>query len=116
MMLVAVKLLVSAALIVLISEVAKLNATLGGLIKSLPLVSLIALVWLYVETQDTARIAELSISTFWFVLPTLPMFLVLPWLLKRGMAFFPALGLAVLVMLAGYVLTAALLRRAGVLL
>ena len=109
-----VKLLVSAALIVAVTEVAKVNTTLGGLIKSLPLVSLIAMIWLYAETRDTARIAALSISTFWFVLPTLPLFVVLPVLLKRGWAFFPSLALSVAVMLVCYIVTMQLLRRYGV--
>lgn len=109
-----IKLFVSAAIIVLVTEVAKVNATLGGLIKSLPLISLIALIWLYVETQDTVRISALSISTFWFVLPTLPMFIVLPALLKNGVQFWAALAISVAVMLVCYVITMALLRRFGV--
>ena len=109
-----IKLLVSAGIIVVVTEVAKVNATLGGLIKSLPLISLIALIWIYAETQDTAKISDLSISTFWFVLPTLPMFLVLPALLKQHMPFWPALGVSVAVMLVCYVVTMLLLRRFGV--
>lgn len=109
-----VKLLVSAAIIVAVTEVAKVNATLGGLIKSLPLVSLIALIWIYVETQDTAKISALSISTFWFVLPTLPMFLVLPALLKQNLSFWVSLGLSVVVMLLCYGFTMLVLRRFGV--
>jgi hypothetical protein len=112
----AVKLLLSAAIIVAVSETAKFNATLGGLIKSLPLVSLLALLWLYAETGDTARISALSISTFWFVLPTLPMFLVLPALLQRQVPFYAALAVSVLVMLLCYVLTIAALRRFGIVL
>lgn len=111
-----VKLLIAAALIVAVTEVAKVNATLGGLIKSLPLVSLIAMIWLYAETHDTEKIAALSISTFWFVLPTLPLFVVLPALLKRGLGFAPSLVIAVAVMLVCYVLTVQLLRRYGVVL
>lgn len=108
------KLFLSAAIIVAVTEVAKANATLGGLIKSLPLVSLLALIWLYAETGDTARISALSISTFWFVLPTLPLFLVLPALLKRGLAFYPALGVSLAVMLLCYGVTVAVLRRFGI--
>ncbi len=109
-----IKLLVSAAIIVTVTEVAKVNATLGGLIKSLPLISLIALIWVYAETQDTAKISTLSLSTFWFVLPTLPMFLVLPALLKQNLPFWPSLGISVVVMLACYGITMLLLRRFGV--
>ena len=113
-MLYLIKLLISAAIIVAVTEVAKVNATLGGLIKSLPLVSLIALIWVYVETRDTQTIAQLSTSTFWFVLPTLPMFLVLPALLNRGFSFWLSLVVAIIVMLLCYGLTMLLLRRYGV--
>ena len=113
-MLYVIKLLISAAIIVAVTEVAKVNATLGGLIKSLPLVSLIALIWVYAETRDTQTIVQLSTSTFWFVLPTLPMFLVLPALLKRGLAFWPSLLAAVVVMLLCYGFTMLLLRRYGI--
>lgn len=113
-MLYVIKLLLSAAIIVAVTEVAKVNATLGGLIKSLPLVSLIALIWVYAETRDTQTIAQLSTSTFWFVLPTLPMFLVLPALLQRGFGFWPSLLAAVAVMLLCYGLTMLALRRYGV--
>lgn len=115
-MLYLIKLLISAAIIVAVTEVAKANATLGGLIKSLPLVSLVALIWVYTETRDTQIVAQLSTSTFWFVLPTLPMFLVLPALLSRGYSFWPALLVALTVMLLCYGLTMLLLRRAGVVL
>jgi len=94
------KLMLSAGIIVIVSEVAKVNAGLGALIKSLPLISILAMIWLYVDTQDTGRIAELSVSTFWLVLPTLPMFLVLPALLKSGMGFYASLGISIGVMLA----------------
>lgn len=113
-MLYVIKLLISAAIIVAVTEVAKANATLGGLIKSLPLVSLVALIWVYVETRDTQTIAQLSSSTFWFVLPTLPMFLVLPALLNRGYSFWLSLLVALSVMLLCYGLTLFLLRRSGV--
>lgn len=78
------KLLLSAGIIVAVSEIAKFNTGLGALIKSLPLISILAIIWLYLETKDTVKIAELSTGTFWLVLPTLPMFLVLPALLKSG--------------------------------
>ena len=108
-----IKLFLSAAIIVAVTEVAKVNATLGGLIKSLPLVSLIALIWIYLESRDTQVIAQLSLSTFWFVLPTLPMFLLLPALLRRGVGFWPALLAALLLMLLCYGAMLMLLRRQG---
>lgn len=110
----ATKLVLSAAIIVIVSEVAKVNATLGALIKSLPLISILAMIWLYVDTRDVERISELSASTFWLVLPTLPMFLVLPALLKNGLGFYPALAVSIGVMLVCYVIAVPLLAKFGI--
>jgi len=108
------KVLLSAGIIVVVSEVAKVNPVLGALIKSLPLISILAMIWLYVDTHDTGRIAALSVSTFWLVLPTLPMFLVLPALLKSGVAFYTSLCISTMVMLACYVMAVPLLSRFGI--
>lgn len=108
------KLLLSAGIIVLVSEVAKANATLGALIKSLPLISILAMIWLYVDTRDVGKIAELSASTFWLVLPTLPMFLVLPALLKNGFGFYSGLGISIGVMLLCYLMALPVLARFGI--
>ena len=110
----AVKVLLSAGIIVAVAEVAKINATLGALIKSLPLISILAMIWLYVDTRDTAKIAELSTSTFWLVLPTLPMFLVLPALLKQGLGFYPSLAISIAVMALCYIAAVPLLARLGI--
>ena len=109
-----IKLFVSAGIIVAVSEIAKSNATLGALVKSLPLISVLAMIWLYIDTRDTAKVAELSVGTFWLVLPTLPMFLVLPALLHAGWSFYPALAASLAVMLVCYVAAVPLLGRFGV--
>lgn len=109
-----VKLVLSAGIIVVVSEIAKQSAGLGALIKSLPLISILAMIWLYVDTQDTGKISELSIATFWLVLPTLPMFLVLPVLLKHGISFYLSLSLSVAVMAACYLIAVPLLARIGI--
>jgi hypothetical protein len=110
----ATKVVISAFIIAIVSEVAKYSAGLGALIKSLPLISILAMIWLYADTHDTGRIAELSTATFWLVLPTLPMFLVLPALLKAGMGFYPSLGISMAVMLACYAIAVPLLARFGI--
>ncbi|MDH5537654.1 MAG: DUF3147 family protein [Betaproteobacteria bacterium] len=110
----ATKLILSAAIIVIVSEVAKTSAGLGALIKSLPLVSILAMIWLYVDTHDSTKIAELSIATFWLVLPTLPMFLVLPALLKAGLGFYLSLALSAVVLVACYAVAVPLLARFGI--
>jgi hypothetical protein len=110
----AIKLILSATIIVIVSEVAKVNVGLGALIKSLPLISILAMVWLYLDTRDVGQIAALSTSTFWLVLPTLPMFLVLPVLLKNGIAFYVSLGISIGVMLVCYLVALPLLSRIGI--
>jgi hypothetical protein len=108
------KLLISAVVIVVVSEVAKLHPGLGALIKSLPLVSILAMIWLWIDTHDAATIGELSTSTFWLVLPTLPMFLVLPALLRHGWRFPGALAASVGVMLVCYLIAVPILGRFGI--
>ena len=110
----AFKVLLSAGIIVTVSEVAKVNVTLGALIKSLPLVSILAMIWLYVDTHDAGRISQLSIGTFWLVLPTLPMFLVLPALLRNGLGFYASLAISVAVMAVCYFVAVPLLARFGI--
>jgi len=89
-----IKALLSGIVIAAASEVAKRSPAIGAIILSLPLISILAFIWLSRDTSDTGAIAALSQSTFWFVLPTLPMFLVLPALLRGGVGFWAALGLS----------------------
>lgn len=93
------KLFLSVAIILIVTEVTKRFGVWGALIASLPLISILAMVWIYVDTGDTAKIAEFSLQVFWFVLPSLGLFLSLPWLLQR-MPFYPALGVASLIAMA----------------
>ena len=109
-----IKALLSGVIIATVSEVAKRYPPLGALILSLPLISILAFVWLWIDTSDKESIATLAQSTFWFVLPTLPMFLVLPLLLRGGMGFWPALGLACLLTISLYAATIWALGRFGI--
>lgn len=83
---------VTALIIVVVSEVAKRSDRAGALIAALPLVTVLAMIWLHVEKQPMERIANHAYYTFWYVLPTIPMFLLMPWLLRRGLGFWPALA------------------------
>lgn len=78
-----VKYLITAGAVVLVSDLAKRSDKLGGLIAALPLVTLMTLIWLYVEQQPVSKIANHAYYTFWYVLPTLPMFLLFPYLLPK---------------------------------
>lgn len=85
------KALISGLIIALVSEVAKRSPGFGALIASLPLISILGMIWLWRDTADTPRLAAHAEATFWYVLPSLPMFLLVPALLRRGMTFWPAL-------------------------
>ena len=88
----AIKALVSGLIIAIVSEVSRRAPAVGALIVSLPLVSLLAMMWLWHDTRDAVRIANHAQATFWYVLPSLPMVLVLPWLLRSGYGFWPSLA------------------------
>lgn len=77
------KYLLTAGVVVFVSEIAKRSDKLGGFVAALPLVTILALIWLYVEQQPQEKIANHAWYTFWYVIPTLPMFLVFPVLLPR---------------------------------
>lgn len=104
----------SGVLIMLISEVAKRNPSLGGLIASLPLVSLLGILWLWHEAADTESIAQHSEATFWFVLPSLPMFLLLPAMLRHGINFWLALLVGCILTMMLYTATIWLLPKFGI--
>jgi hypothetical protein len=87
------------------SEVARRWPGVGGLIVSLPLVSLLAFIWLWRDTGDAERVAALSQAAFIYFLPSMPLFLVLPALLRAGFGFWLSLALACLMTLALYALT-----------
>jgi hypothetical protein len=96
-----VKAVISGILIAVASEVARRWPGWGALIVSLPLVSILAMLWLWRDTHDPVRMAAHVEATFWFVIPSLPMFLLIPMMLRQGYSFWPAL-------LAGCVLTISL--------
>ena len=87
-----IKAAVSGVIVALVSEAARRSPSLGALIVSLPLVSILAMIWLWRDTQDPERIAAHAQATFWFVLPSLPMFLVVPLLLRHAVPFWLALA------------------------
>jgi hypothetical protein len=105
---------ISGVLVAAISETAKRSPSLGALIASLPVVSILGMLWLWRDTQDVERIAAHSEATFWFVLPSLPMFLVLPALLRAGMHFYLALALSCVLTVILYLGMIWVLKRFGI--
>ena len=107
------KYLITAAVVVIVSEVAKRSDRAGALIASLPLVTLLALIWLQVEKQSTAKIANHAWYTFWYVVPTLPMFLAFPRLLAR-FGFWPALAISAVITVVCFALFALAVKPFGI--
>jgi hypothetical protein len=96
---------ISGIIVAIVSEVAKRYPGIGGLIASLPLVSVLGMIWLWRDTHDPERLAAHAGATFWFVLPSLPMFLLIPDMLRRGLGFWPALLSGCALTIALYALT-----------
>ena len=107
------KYLLSAGVIVLISEVAKRSDKLGAMIAALPIVTLLAMIWLYVENQPKEKITNYAWYTFWYVLPTLPMFLAFPFLHQR-LGFWLSLASWAAISVVCFILLASLLKQFGI--
>tara|TARA_B100000131_G_scaffold69244_1_gene65559 strand:- start:650 stop:961 length:312 start_codon:yes stop_codon:yes gene_type:complete len=96
-------------LVVLISEVSKKSSIMGALFASIPIVSILGMIWLYIDTKDVSKISDLSIGIFWLVIPSLILFLILPLFLKQGMGFYSSIILSILITAAAYALMVVLL-------
>ncbi len=107
------KYFLTAAVVVLVSEVAKRSDKLGGVVAALPIVTVLALIWLYVEEQPQEKIANHAWYTFWYVVPTLPMFLAFPVLLPR-LGFWLTLLACVVITVVCFGLFALTVRRFGI--
>jgi hypothetical protein len=108
-----VKLFITAAIIVVVTKIQLFNDKLSALLIALPFTSLVAMMWMQAEKQTPERIANHAEGTFWFVLPTLPMFLILPWMLRHGWSFWAALGINCLLTAGFFWLTVLILKRFG---
>lgn len=110
----ALKVLISALLIVLISEVGKRNSLFGAVLASIPAVSVLAFIWMYLDTGDVDKVASLAASIFWLVIPSLVLFLVLPYLLRQGWGFWLSLLASVATTVVSYFGMILILGRFGV--
>jgi hypothetical protein len=109
-----IKVVVTTALIVIISEISKRSTLIGGILASVPLVSVLAMIWLYWDTRDAAQVAALSKSVFVLVIPSLALFLLLPVLLERGYNFYASLATSTGATVVCYYVMIAMLRHFGV--
>ena len=108
-----IKYLITAGIVILVSEVAKRSDRLGGMLAALPLVTFLTLIWPYVENQPTEKIANHAWYTFWYVVPTLPMFLAFPILLAR-IGFWSALLTSIGITIICFIVFAYIVRHFGI--
>jgi len=109
-----IKAAISGLIVATVSEVARRSPGFGGLIASLPLISILGILWLWRDTSDVQRIAAHAEATFWFVLPSLPMFLVFPAMLRQGLNFWLALALSCVLTIGLYATMVWLLPKLGI--
>lgn len=110
----ALKVGISAAVIVAVTEIARRSSGFAALVAALPLTSLLAFMWLYFEGAEPTRIADLSGQIFWLVLPSLTLFLLLPVLIRQGLGFWPSLAISTVATSICYLAMLPLLRKFGV--
>ena len=109
----ALKFIITAVVVVGVSEIAKRSSTFAAMLAALPLTSILAMIWIYVDTKDAEKIIDLSYGIFWLVLPTLLFFILLPLLLKNHIGFWPSLVISGVVMIGFYLAFAFFGRKFG---
>jgi len=109
-----IKAALSGVIVAAVSEISRRYPGWGGLVASLPLTSLLAMIWLFRDTRDPQRVAELSVGAIWFFIPSVPLFIALPLLLRSGLSFWISLGIVVAGTLALYAFWLWLAPRMGI--
>jgi accessory gene regulator protein AgrB len=109
-----IKAALSGIIVAIVSDVAKRYPGFGALIASLPLVSVLGMMWLWHDKPDVSNMAAHVEATFWFVLPSLPMFLLIPWMLRNGVGFWAALAIGCIITIALYLLMTWVGPRIGI--
>lgn len=109
-----IRALLSGLIVAIIALIARKSPGLGGLIASIPLVSTLGMIWLWRDTGDPKLVADYVYSAFWYFLPSIPMFLLIPWMLRSGQSFWMSLSAGIALTFALYLLTIGIAARFGV--
>ncbi|MCW8895280.1 DUF3147 family protein [Sulfurimonas sp.] len=109
-----IKLLITTFLIVLISEIAKRSSLAGAILAAIPLVSILAMIWMYIDTNDSSSAVEFSNSIVWLIVPSMTLFIAFPILVKRGLSFYPSLSIAILMTILAYYSVIFVLTKLGI--
>lgn len=113
-MLTVLKALISGAIIAGASEMSKRSPLSGAILLSVPLTSLLTAIWLYIETKDNNKIADMLGNVFWAHIPTLLFFILCPIMLREGFNFWLSLGVSLAVTAAGFFVYAYILNLFGI--
>ncbi len=105
-----IKIFTSALIIALVSELSKKSTFLAAFLVSLPLISIISFIWIYLDTKDLNRLSQMSYEVFWLVIPSLVFFLAFPYAIKQGLTFWPSLGISMLITAIFYGVTVYLVK------
>lgn len=108
------KVLITAFIILFVNKIQLFSDKLSALLIALPITSLLAMIWMWQHGQPSSKIAGHAEGTFWFVLPTLPMFLIFPWMLRQGWAFWPSLAANCIITAVFFWVTVIFLRKFGI--
>lgn len=110
----ATKLIITALLIVLISEIAKRNSLAGALLAAIPLVSILAMTWMYVDTNNSNSAVEFSNRIIWLIAPSMTLFIAFPVLIKKGIGFYPSMLISILMTIFAYYSVIFILEKFGI--
>ena len=108
-----IKVFISSAIIVLVSEIAKKDNIIGGLIASIPIVSVLSMIWLYIDTNDIDKVKALANGILWMIFPSMSLFIVLPILINCGIKFYLSLTISILITIVCYLSTISFMNYFG---
>ena len=108
-----IKVFISSAIIVLVSEIAKKDNIIGGLIASIPIVSVLSMIWLYIDTNDIDKVKALANGILWMIFPSMSFFIVLPILINCGIKFYLSLTISILITMVCYLSTISFMNYFG---
>lgn len=108
------KLIITTLLIVLISEISKRSSLVGALLAAIPLVSILAMTWMYVDTNSSTSAVEFSNRIVWLIAPSMTLFIIFPLLIKKGLGFYPSMSAAIVATVTAYYLMILVLGKFGI--
>jgi hypothetical protein len=108
------KIVITALLIVLISEITKRSSLLGALLAAVPLVSILAMTWMYLDTNNSSAAVEFSNKIIWLIPPSMTLFIMFPILIKKGISFYPSMAISVMLTITAYYLMILILGKFGI--